>query len=203
MRRLLENCIDLYNQGLIQPIHPVTIFDAPHVEAAFRYMQNRQHIGKIVVTIPEDLNDLATEGDSDLVLRSDSSYVLIGGLGGLGRAVSTWMVECGAKHLIFLSRSAGKSKEDERFMTELQIQGCYTQSFAGNVADPLIVENVVKNAARPIAGVIQMSMILKVNSPFFNLKTQLTSLGSRFSSDDPRRLASSHRSKGSRDMEYS
>ena len=115
MRRLLENCIDLYNQGLIQPIHPVTIFDAPHVEDAFRYMQNRQHIGKIVVTIPEDLNDLATEGHSDLVLRSDSSYILIGGLGGLGRAVSKWMVECGAKHLIFLSRSAGKSKKDESF----------------------------------------------------------------------------------------
>lgn len=180
----------------------MTIFDAPHVEDAFRYMQTRQHIGKIVVTTTEDLNDLAIEGDSDLALSSDSSYVLVGGLGGLGRAVSTWMVECGAKHLIFLSRSAGKSKDDEIFMNELQIQGCCTQSFAGNVADPLVVENVVKNAARPIAGVLQMSMVLKVNPSFFDLTTKLTSLGPWFSPDDPRRLASSHRSKGPRDMEH-
>ena len=167
MKRLLKKCADFYHRGFIKPIHPLTSFDATRVEDAFRYMQSGQHIGKIIVTMPEDLNHLQTLGSSNLVLRSDSSYLLTGGLGGLGRAVSTWMVECGAKNLIYLSRSAGKSKDDEKFLHELHRQGCSTQTFAGDVADSSLVEKIVKTAARPIAGVIQMSMVLKVNLSFF------------------------------------
>ena len=164
-------------------------------------MQSGQHIGNIVVTMPEDLNHLKTAGTSDLKLRSGSSYVLIGGLGGLGRAVSTWMVECGAKHLIYVSRSAGISMDDESFLHELQVQGCRTQTFAGDDADSSLVTKVVQNAANPIAGVIQMSMILKVNLSVFQLTPQLTSIGPKFPRCDLRRLANSHRSKGPRDVE--
>ena len=158
-------------------------------------MQKGQHIGKIIVNLPSSLDDLPIEVYPNLSLRSDSSYLLIGGLGGLGRAVSTWMVERGAKHLIYLSRSAGKSENDRNFMHELHLQGCSTQAFAGDVADPLVVQKVVRCAARPITGVIQMSMVLKVDVPFLLDSTGLLiPLGPRISPDEPRRLASSYRS---------
>lgn len=158
-------------------------------------MQKGQHIGKIIVNLPSSLDDLPTEVNSNLSLRSDSSYLLIGGLGGLGRAVSMWMVERGAKHLIYLSRSAGKSENDRIFMHELHLQGCSTQAFAGDVADPLVVQNVVGCAARPISGVIQMSMVLKVNLTFpLELISLLIPLGPRIPPDEPRRLASIYRS---------
>ena len=178
MKRFLDKCADLHDKGFIQLIHPITSFEAVRIEGAFRYMQSGQHIGKMVATLPEDLNNLQTAGASDLQLRSDSSYVLISGLGGLGRAVSTSMVECGTKHLIYVLRSAGKSKDDENFLHELQVQGCRT--FAEDVADSSLIKKVVQNAAKPIAGVIQMSMILKVDLSIFQLTPQLTSLGSKF-----------------------
>lgn len=84
------------------------------------------------------------------------------------------MVECGAKHLIYVSRSAGKSKDDENFLHELQVHGCRTQTFAEDVADSSLIKKVVQNAAKPIAGVIQMSMILKVDLSIFQLTPQLT-----------------------------
>ena len=158
-------------------------------------MQKGQHIGKIIVNLPSNLDGLPTEVNSNLSLHSDSSYLLIGGLGGLGRAVSTWMVERGAKHLIYLSRSAGKSENDRSFMRELHFQGCSTQAFAGDVADPLVVQKVVRCAAKPISGVIQMSMVLKVDLPFpLELMSLLIPLGPRIPPDEPRRLASSNRS---------
>ena len=96
------------------------------------------------------------------------------------------MVESGAKHLIYLSRSAGQSKDDQSFMRELQSQGLSTQCFAGDVADPLAVQNVVKNAARPVSGVIQISMVLKINLLFsVDLNYQLIPLGPGFPSCDP------------------
>lgn len=36
--------------------------------------------------------------------RPDRSYLLIGGLGGLGLALATWLAQRGAKHLILSSK---------------------------------------------------------------------------------------------------
>ncbi|PVI02966.1 KR-domain-containing protein [Periconia macrospinosa] len=55
-----------------------------------------------------------------LSLRENFSYLLVGGLGGLGRAVSEWMVHNRARYLIFLSRTAGTNPEDEEFCRELE-----------------------------------------------------------------------------------
>lgn len=43
--------------------------------------------------------------------RAEVSYLLVGGLGGLGRSIAMWMVENWAKHLIFLSRGGGKKQK--------------------------------------------------------------------------------------------
>ena len=155
--------MEFFRLGLIKPIQPTTLFEASQIEDAFRYMQKGQHIGKIVVRMPTPAHDLpSTSKIQDLVLRPDVSYLLVGGLGGLGKSVSSWMVEKGAKHLLFLSRSAGESTKDRLFIDELASQKCSVQVFAGSVADLEDVKNVVENAGRPIAGVLQMSMVLRV-----------------------------------------
>lgn len=126
-------------------------------------MQKGQHIGKIVVKMPEDPNDLpVARAQRKLTLSSEVSYLLVGGLGGLGRAVSTWMVENGARHLVYLSRSAGRSSRDKAFFQELEVQGCNITAVAGSVANLNDVERAVAMCSRPIAGVIQMSMVLRV-----------------------------------------
>jgi hypothetical protein len=127
-------------------------------------MQKGQHIGKIVVKIPKETNDFpANAVIHPLHLNPEASYFLIGGLGGLGRAVSTWLVECGATYLIYLSPSAGKSDEDKSFLQELSSQGCATQTFCGSVSCLADVRNAVDKAAKPVRGVIQLAMILRVS----------------------------------------
>jgi hypothetical protein len=141
------------------------LFKGTQIVDAFRYMQKGQHIGKVVVTMPEDPEELEVAPVMEkLTLRSESSYLLVGGLGGLGRAISTWMVEHGARSLIYLSRSAGKSQEDQSFFHELEAQGCSVQCFPGSVTNLDDVKHAVRNAAMPIAGVMQMSMVLRVGS---------------------------------------
>ncbi|KAI9763174.1 MAG: hypothetical protein M1835_007911 [Candelina submexicana] len=71
------------------------------------------------------------------------------------------MVEHGARHLIFLSRSAGISDRDDKFFHELNIQGCFTQACRGSVTEIDVVRSNIDNAAAPIAGVMHMSMVLK------------------------------------------
>lgn len=102
--------------------------------------------------------------DTGLRFRADAAYLLVGGLGGLGRAVSTWMVENGARQLIYLSRSAAEGPTTTPFFDELRSQGCQVKAVPGSVACREDVKRAVKVAKGPIAGVIQMSMVLRVRS---------------------------------------
>ncbi|PYI20162.1 hypothetical protein BO99DRAFT_442447 [Aspergillus violaceofuscus CBS 115571] len=144
--RQMKRMLDLYAKGHIRPIHPVTFYDAHDVQEAFRYMQTGSHIGKI--RLPRQ-----PFGQIERIF-------LFGGMGGLGKAIATWMVTHGARHLIFLSRSAGVSENDQAFIHELRLRGCAVQAIAGDVADYETVQNVIDQAPNLIAGVMQMAMVL-------------------------------------------
>lgn len=146
------------------------IFKPSQVHEAFRAAagQKNQPTTKVVLQTP------TTDPRSDSPLssvevmpaspqfRSDTAYLLVGGLGGIGRAVATWMAEHGAGELIFLSRSAGTGTQVESFLGELRSQGCVVKAVAGSVAILEDVTRAVNAADRPIAGVFQMSMVLRV-----------------------------------------
>jgi hypothetical protein len=88
----MERIVKLYESGHIHPIRPITSFDAINVEDAFRYMQQGLHIGKIVIKFPEqDVLPLAPIVPEPS-FKEDSSYLLVGGTGGLGKAIASWMV---------------------------------------------------------------------------------------------------------------
>ncbi|OHX00063.1 polyketide synthase [Colletotrichum incanum] len=161
LKRLLERCKNLLEEGSIKPVNPITSFKAAEIVKAFKYLQAGSHIGKAVVTMPEQASELPLAPvASKTQFAQDVSYLLVGGLGGLGRSISTWMVENGARHIIYLSRSAGQSTGDKAFIHELESQGCAVQCFMGRVEDPEAVTRAVCNASKPIAGVLHMSLVL-------------------------------------------
>lgn len=95
---LLKQIVQLYEQGHIKPIHPITQFESSKIEDAMRFMQKGSHIGKIVVTMPESPETLPTKSEKPIFeLHENASYLLVGGLGGLGQAIAVWMAEAGVK----------------------------------------------------------------------------------------------------------
>ncbi|TPX08256.1 uncharacterized protein E0L32_001848 [Thyridium curvatum] len=161
--RLLERIVRLYEEGHIHPLRPIQTFTADAVESCFRYMQKGEHIGKIVVTMnTSDGRPLKSSSSAaELSFPSDASYLLVGGLGGLGRTVSTWMVERGARHLVYLSRRAGQSTRDHEFFEELRCQGCTATAVQGSVSELSDVERAVAAARKPLRGILNMSMLLQ------------------------------------------
>ena len=162
--RIINLVLDHIRNGKLDPIRPITRFDASSVTDAFRYMQSGQHIGRIAVslntTLTNNILPKISRRQQILDLDQSASYLLVGGLGGLGRAVSTWMVENGARSLVFLSRSAGAKPDDDAFVKELTDMGCNVQLTRGSVADIDAVNGAIRSSSRPIKGIIQMSMIL-------------------------------------------
>ncbi|EAW16387.1 putative polyketide synthase [Aspergillus fischeri NRRL 181] len=163
-RGMIDDCLQFFQEGKLRPIRPVTTFEATDIVKAFRLMQSGRHMGKIVICMPEDPSTLAVSGihEKGNLFRYDASYLLIGGFGGLGRAVATWMVEKGAQHLIILSRSGEELPRNRAFIEDLKSQsGCHVVSVTGSVANLTDTQRAVSAARKPIAGVIQMSMVLR------------------------------------------
>ncbi|KAL0935770.1 KR domain-containing protein [Colletotrichum truncatum] len=179
-KELLQRVVECYNDGYIQPVRPVTVFSAGKVREAFRFMQQGLHMGKIVIKIretpdadPEEELVAATRkrevslggsgGDNG---SADASYLLVGGLGGLGQGVSRWLVERGARHLVYLSRSAGSKDEDKLFIEELRSMGARVTLVKGDVCEGADVRRAVEAAGGKecLRGVMQMSMVLRDRS---------------------------------------
>ena len=159
--RLLNLMLEQYKKGNFKPITPITSFDAERVQDAFRFMQKGSHTGKFVIKFPKNTSLPLTPTIPAPKFRDNASYLLAGGLGGLGKAIAGWMASHGAKHLLFLSRSAGKSEEDQVFLKELNLMGCSTQCFPCSVADHDAVKHAIELAPLPVAGVMQMAMVLR------------------------------------------
>ncbi|KAH8805416.1 hypothetical protein F5884DRAFT_846143 [Xylogone sp. PMI_703] len=164
--RLLSTMMDFFREGHIQPVRLAKVSSAPALQDTFRYMQQGSHIGKIVIELRDSdgraqLGKVETVREKLVQLDSSASYLLIGGLGGLGRSISIWMVQHGARNLTFLSRNAGLGKHDKDFVCELESMNCTVQLVHGSVTDVEDVALAVDGVAAPLKGIIQMSMVLR------------------------------------------
>ncbi|MBC7841909.1 MAG: type I polyketide synthase [Gemmatimonadaceae bacterium] len=99
VRRVFAGLVDDVAQGELNPL-PVERFALDDAVSAFRHMATARHIGKVVIVPPPPA---VSDG---LHVRADSTYVVSGGLGGLGLVVAEWLVARGARTLVLLGRRA-------------------------------------------------------------------------------------------------
>ncbi|KAF9774942.1 hypothetical protein IL306_006990, partial [Fusarium sp. DS 682] len=157
VKDLLDRILGFYGRGQIRALNPITVFNASDAKKAFRYLQDGQHIGKVVLNFPQDLSTLdAKISTSKMQFDGHASYLLVGGLGGLGRALAIWLAERGAKHLVFLSRSG---RGNDELSAELGSMGCSATVVKGSVNRLEDVEEAVRKAPGPIKGVFHLAMV--------------------------------------------
>ena len=107
------------------------------------------------------------ETKPDYQFDEHSSYVIVGGMGGLGRSAARWMVSRGVRNLILLSRSGAQSKNAVALIDDLKAKGAHVEAPACDVTKLDMLETVLQSCAKtmpPIKGVIQGSMVLSVCS---------------------------------------
>jgi acyl transferase domain-containing protein/acyl carrier protein len=95
-------------------------------------------------------------------LRENATYLITGGLGGLGLSVAKWMVEAGARQLVLLGRHAS-SAAAEQAVAPLREAGASVLLSAVDVADPVALAAVLRDlegSLPPLRGIVHAAGVL-------------------------------------------
>ena len=162
-----QELMDWYRAGKIRPPVPITTYGVSELELALRTMQSGKHVGKLVVVPREDEKVICTPATTKRLFRGDASYLLVGGLGGIGRALLSWMFENGARNFILASPSGSEKPRSQEAVAHLVRLGAKVIVFKCDVSNPTDVEKVLEASREQmpvIRGVIHAALVLKVSS---------------------------------------
>lgn len=102
-KQLLLELKNKLHTGIMQPI-PYVRFDALNIRQALQYLQQAKHIGKVVCVMPEVRVEDGEYKTYTPLFNDRSTYLVTGGLGGIGFEVCRWMLQTGAKNVLLASR---------------------------------------------------------------------------------------------------
>ena len=165
--------LDLYNLKLQEParpgaalrdvlarvaageLAPLTHTRWPFAEAsaAMDYMRAARHIGKIVLTTPPVKAQR---------LRREGTYLVTGGLGGIGCALAEWLAEHGAG-VVVLNGRRQPDAEAEKAIRALRARGFRIEVELADVTDPAALDAMLARIDAnlpPLGGVIHSVGVL-------------------------------------------
>ncbi|KAI0870540.1 ketoacyl-synt-domain-containing protein [Hypoxylon argillaceum] len=162
---LLLDVSNLLRYGKIRPICPVISFPISDVETAFKTLHSGKTHGKVVI-VPhaDDVVQVTPPKKPAQLLKRNSTYILIGGTGGLGRSMARWMVSRGARHLVLVSRSGSITGKVKELADEAAEAGAEIIVRQCDVANPADVEELVNfglEGLPPVRGLIHGAMVLR------------------------------------------
>ncbi|KAJ5546921.1 Acyl transferase/acyl hydrolase/lysophospholipase [Penicillium frequentans] len=163
--QLIGDALKLYAEGKINQVQPFTVMSFAQITDGVQTLQGNEVKGKNVFAPKlSDKISLLPDLVEPYQLDGQASYLLAGGLGGLGRSLALWMASRGAKHLIFLSRSGRITDPVKEMIASLQGLGCQPHIFTCDVSDAERLRQVIEECSAslpPIKGCIQGSMVLR------------------------------------------
>jgi NAD(P)-dependent dehydrogenase (short-subunit alcohol dehydrogenase family) len=132
------------------------VFPLERATDAFRYMAQARHIGKIVLTQCEDSSDWLD------ALSPDATYLITGGLSGLGLATAKHFAAKGARHLVLIGRRPVDAVDKEDLAT-LRTQGAHIHVIQADVSRSDEVARVldgIEAELPPLRGIVHAAGVL-------------------------------------------
>ena len=180
IQAMLQALVPLFATEQLQPL-PHRVFPLSSAISAFRTMQQAKHVGKIVLQVSGNreqgignreqeeprTQNLGLRPESFLPLPHSSTpplptYLLTGGLGGLGLLTADWLAAQGACHLVLISRRslADHPPETHTQIQALEAKGAKVTVIQTDVAQRDQLAATIAAIDSPIHGVIHAAGVL-------------------------------------------
>ncbi|MBY0442944.1 MAG: SDR family NAD(P)-dependent oxidoreductase, partial [Mycobacteriaceae bacterium] len=163
MRDLLSTVYQLTADGVL-PLPESTHYPLAEAATAIRMMSNAEHTGKLVLDIPHTGSSSAVVPPAQTrVFRGDGSYLITGGLGGLGLFLAEKMAAAGCGRIVLTSRSAPSPAALE-IIERIRAAGTDVVVECGDIAQPHTAEHLVSVATATglaVRGVLHAAAVVE------------------------------------------
>lgn len=134
---------------------PHHVFPIEDVHHAFQFMAQAKHIGKVILSISD-----SRQLEQQSMIQPDKSYLITGGLGGLGLKMATWLVEQGATHVVLNSRREREAAQ--LVIADLEARGAKVQVVNADISQADEVERLLQASQdlAPLKGIIHAAAVL-------------------------------------------
>jgi acyl transferase domain-containing protein/NADP-dependent 3-hydroxy acid dehydrogenase YdfG/acyl carrier protein len=159
--RLLKEAAELLGKRQATPL-PVASFAAASAIEAIAALDDATQIHKVVLAFTAP-RVMVMQGVNTQVIRPNRSYLVTGGLGGLGLEILRWLTAQGAQSIVLIGRSQ-PSENAVKQIDAVRAQGVTVTTVQADVseaADVTRVLGVIDQSLPPLAGVIHSAGVLE------------------------------------------
>ncbi|KAF2847520.1 polyketide synthase-like protein [Plenodomus tracheiphilus IPT5] len=162
--KVFQEAMTFATENLLQEGPRMEVKPWSQLPEAIELVQDSKSLTSVIMKpTSEDQVLIAQSPPTPLTLDPTASYLLAGGLGGLGRSIAHWLTTHGAKNLIFLSRSGASSPSASTLLSTLHGSGIRTAVLKCDISSPFDLSAALTTTLQsfpPIKGIIQGAMTL-------------------------------------------
>jgi len=166
--KLFREVMDAIKEGRWEPL-PVTLFKSEEIAEAFRFMVEAKHIGKLAIRfegMKDEVRVLPAKAVTPTLVQSrfdgEASYILTGGLGGVGLTVAEWMAAKGAGCLVLVSRRE-PGVEENAAMERMRGLGARVEHRRTDLTDRKAVVDLIAEIGStmpPLRGILHAAAVI-------------------------------------------
>ncbi|HJO92245.1 MAG TPA: SDR family NAD(P)-dependent oxidoreductase [Victivallales bacterium] len=162
---LIELCMHQLHEYFVNgSLHPVAyrLFPVSSISSAFNCLKQAQYIGKLVINhASQDI--ICQPKQNDFQFNTNGTYLITGGLSGLGLTMAKWLASQVVKQLVLVSRRGMDTPGIKDEISTLEANGTKVLIAAADVcsyeAMSDLLNNIIDNYP-PLKGVIHSAMVL-------------------------------------------
>lgn len=164
MASILQKVSEMASNNSLPRLNALKKVPCGLIPECFEQAHVHSGVGKVVMTLSlQDHIPVSSRVVNPLSLDGNATYLLVGGLGGLGRSLARLLVINGARNIAFISRSGNASTNAKPLMQELLDQGASVNMYACDVSDEQGMKQALSQCEKdmpPIRGVVQAAAVL-------------------------------------------
>ncbi len=159
---LLRKVYDLVGGGVL-PVIERTDYPLSDAATAIRSISTAEHTGRLVLRVPRTgPTRVVVPPNKAPVFRRDGSYIVTGGVGGLGLFLAAIMASAGCGRIVLSSRSEPNPMA-LKTIARLRANGAEVVVQCGNIAEPQTAVHLVRAATAtglPVRGVLHAAAVV-------------------------------------------
>ncbi|CAG8076471.1 unnamed protein product [Penicillium nalgiovense] len=164
MGAALDAVAGLFAKDLASGLSPINTVRLDHLSEALTNISLRDSVRKVLVPTEGEMIKTTPARPALPKLDPAAVYLLVGGGGGLGRVITRWMVNNGARKIGLVSRSTSMSSEVSALVEDLAALGADIFLLPCDVTDKQQLQQVVDRCTIEkgfVKGVINAAMVFK------------------------------------------